>query len=170
MVSPLVLTLSPIAPPLFRTFIHIWHPWSKPFPMIVGLWIILPDSFIAKAFYGQDQEEQQEGGHIRSWDRVGKSGKRGISQAAHSVTQAGGQVVHVTNVCRTLWLPQKKNSITLIQYRISDCIKFSPDDNNRQLYLQNDRAGNTYGITSSTSLILYMNKLRSEVTCPRSCR
>lgn len=77
MVSPLTLTLSPIASPLFRTFIHIWH----------EVWIILPDSFIAKAVYGQDQEEQQEGGHIRSWDRVGESGKHGISQAAHSVTK-----------------------------------------------------------------------------------
>lgn len=95
--------------------------------MLVGLWVSLSDSFIAKAFYGQDQEEQQEGGHIRSWDRVGNSGKHGISQAAHSVMKAGGQSPWDQHVQNSL-AASEKNSVTPIQYRISDCIKFSLDD------------------------------------------
>lgn len=94
----------------------------------MSLLVILSDLFVGRAFYGQDQEEQQAGGHIRHWDRVGKSGTHGISQATHSVMKTGCQVAHVTGVCRILRLPQKKKRITPVPHHISDCIRFSLDD------------------------------------------
>lgn len=110
---------SPIAPPSFRTFIHIWHPWSMAYPS----WFI----------HSKGCLWTRPGGTARGWaHQVLRQGWQEWeawyftgSPLGH---EAGGQIAHVTSVCRSLWLPQKKNSVIPIQYRISDCIKFSLDD------------------------------------------